>query len=114
MLFICLPVILTSSLLSVKPMVDGLKAQLRNVKTSSFSDDEPAYDTVASDEDYSSLGDRASIRERTIIEHPAVSVEPQVPQSISSASIRALFYLLVELVEVGLSAKLKFVCGSST
>ena len=44
------------------------------MKTNSFSDDEPAYDTVASDEDYSSIGDRASIKESTIAaiaEHPA-------------------------------------------
>ena len=40
----------------------------RSVKTSSFSDDEPAYDTVASDEDYSSLGDRASIKDLTPLE----------------------------------------------
>ena len=57
-----------------KPLVDGFKSHLRNVKTSSFSDDEPAYDTVASDEDYSSLGDRASIKESTIIEHPELNV----------------------------------------
>lgn len=59
-------------LLSVKP--GGLKNHMRNVKTNSFSDDEPAYDTVASDEDYSSIGDRASIMESTIAaiaEHPA-------------------------------------------
>ncbi|KAF6017751.1 GIT2 [Bugula neritina] len=45
-----------------KPIYE-LKDSLRHVKTSSFSDDEPAYDIVASDEDYSSLGDRASIKE---------------------------------------------------
>lgn len=55
-------------------MLDGLSAHLRHVKTSSFSDDEPAYDTVASDEDYSSLGDRASIKETTVIEHPELQV----------------------------------------
>lgn len=49
-------------------VVFGSGAKTRNVKTSSFSDDEPAYDTVASDEDYSSLGDRASIKERSLLE----------------------------------------------
>ncbi|XP_067932077.1 ARF GTPase-activating protein GIT2-like isoform X2 [Watersipora subatra] len=53
-----------------KPIVDGLKGHPRQIKTSSFSDDEPAYDSVASDEDYSSVGDRASIKEATIVEHP--------------------------------------------
>ena len=35
----------------------------RVVKTSSLSDDEPLYDSVASDEDYSSIGDNQSIKE---------------------------------------------------
>lgn len=65
--------------------VGGVKAHLRNVKTSSFSDDEPAYDTVASDEDYSSLGDRASIKESTIAEHPA---EQQLQASITHRLVR--------------------------
>jgi len=40
---------------------------MRKVKTSSFSDDEPCYDTVASDEDYSSLGDAASVKDRNMV-----------------------------------------------
>ena len=32
-------------------------------KTSSLSDDEPLYDSVASDEDYASIGDNQSMKE---------------------------------------------------
>ena len=32
-------------------------------KTSSLSDDEPLYDSVASDEDYASIGDNQSLKE---------------------------------------------------
>jgi len=60
-----------------KPIYE-LKDSLRHVKTSSFSDDEPAYDIVASDEDYSSLGDRASIKEAAAAaaEQPGQVSEP--------------------------------------
>ena len=33
------------------------------MKTSSLSDDEPLYDSVASDEDYASIGDSQSLKE---------------------------------------------------
>ena len=76
--------VLTVSYLSFAALVVKSFSRDRNlVKTSSLSDDEPLYDSVASDEDYASIGDCQSIKEE-VMQQPAsqqVRVIP-VPTSV--------------------------------